>query len=139
MNIPTFLVLAANWLTIQSREESQDLATLQGEWALMETADAKGPDRGAEAIRMVIKRYTMTMLFGGLETNRGTMALGLSKGVRIIDMKFANGKSVLGVYELAGDLLTICVAEGGNARPGSLAPRGTQWLEKWKRAQPGHE
>src|SRR5260370_8303365 len=104
----------------------------------METADAKGPDRGAEAIRMVIKRYTMTMLFGGLETNRGTMALGLSKGVRIIDMKFANGKSVLGVYELAGDLLTICVAEGGNARPGSLAPPGTQLLQKWKRADPQH-
>src|SRR5713226_6914051 len=105
MNIPTLLVLAANLLPSQSREESKELAMLQGEWALMETADAKGPDRGAEAIRMVIKRYTMTMLFGGVQTNRGTMALGLSKGARIIDMKFANGRSVQGVYELAGDLL----------------------------------
>jgi uncharacterized protein (TIGR03067 family) len=110
-----------------------DLNNLQGEWILLASADENRPERGDDSIRMVIKNQTMTMLFAGLETNRGTFFLGRAKTAGNIDMTFGNGKSVLGIYELTGDILTICVAEAGNCRPVSLAPKGSQWQEKWKR------
>lgn len=127
-----FLALA---LFLPAQNGREDL--LQGEWVLVETADAKRTDPGADSIRMIIQGKTMTMLFAGLETNRGTLVLDQTR--KTMDMTFANGRKVLGVFELTGDVLTICVAEAGNSRPGSLSPRGGQWREKWKRVQPGHE
>jgi uncharacterized protein (TIGR03067 family) len=132
------LVLSAG-LFLPGQSARDELGMLQGEWVLLETADAKRTDPGADSICMVISDQTMTMLFSGVETNRGSLVLGFTRGVRTIDMKFANGRVVLGVYELIGDMLTFCVSEPRNARPGSLAPRGSQWVEKWKRIPPGHE
>jgi hypothetical protein len=56
--------------------------------------------------------------------------------MRTIDMKFANGRMVLGIYDLSGDVLTICVAEAGHHRPAGMIPRGSQWVERWKRVVP---
>ena len=128
------MVLSGLFLPAQNARDN--LAMLQGEWMLLETADAKRTDPGADTIRMVIKDQTVTMFFSGLETNRGNIALGATREIRSIDMKFANGRMVLGVYELSGDVLTVCVAEAGNHRPRSFIPRGGQWVEKWKRAAP---
>ena len=131
----SILVLSAG-LFLPAQNARDNLAMLQGEWVLLETADAKRTDPGADTIRMVIKDQTVTMFFSGLETNRGNIALGPTREIRSIDMKFANGRMVLGTYQLSGDVLTICVAEAGNQRPSNLIPRGSQWVEKWKRAAP---
>jgi len=140
MNPAAVLALCATlFLPMQAGAERAALDRLQGEWALAETADAQRVDPGADSIRMVISNKTITMLFGRLETNRGTMVVGQSKGARTIDMKFGNGRTILGIYELAGDLLTICVADTGNSRPERLAPTRRQWLEKWKRVRPTNE
>ena len=129
-------VMVLSGLFLPAQNARDNLAMLQGEWVLLETADAKRTDPGADTIRMVIKDQTVTMFFSGLETNRGNIALGATREIRSIDMKFANGRMVLGVYELSGDVLTVCVAEAGNHRPRSFIPRGGQWVEKWKRAAP---
>jgi len=140
MNSAALLVLSALLFpSMQAGEERADLDRLQGQWTLVETADAQRVDRGADDIRMVITNKTITMLFGRLETNRGTLVIGQAKGFGTIDMKFANDRTVLGIYELAGDVLTICVADAGNSRPERLAPTRRQWLEKWKRVQPANE
>jgi uncharacterized protein (TIGR03067 family) len=136
---PVLALSALLFPPMQTGEDRADLDRLQGEWTLLETADAKRVDRGADDIRMVITNRTITLLFGRLETNRGTMVIGQAKGARTIDMKFANGRTVLGLYELSGDVLTICVADAGNSRPERLAPTRRQWLEKWKRVQPRNE
>src|SRR5262249_25761257 len=67
-------------LRLQAGEEGADVDRLRGEWALVETADTHCVDPGADSIRMVITTKTITMLFGRLETNRGTMVIGQSKG-----------------------------------------------------------
>jgi len=140
MNPAAVLALSTTlFLPLQASEERADLDRLQGQWALVETADTQRVDPGADSIRMVITDKTITMLFGPLETNRGTMVLGQSKGAKTIDMKFGNGRTVLGIYELADDVLTICVADAGNNRPERLAPARRQWLEKWKRVRPANE
>jgi uncharacterized protein (TIGR03067 family) len=134
------LALSASlFLPLQAGEDRADLDRLQGQWTLLQTADAKHVDSGADDIRMVITNKTITMLFGRLETNWGTMVLGQANGAKTIDMRFGNGRTVLGIYELAGDMLTICVADAGNSRPERLAPTRRQWLEKWKRVQPRNE
>jgi len=140
MNPAAVLALSTTlFLPLQAGEERADLDRLQGEWMLVETADAKRVDPGADSIRMVITDKTITMLFGRVETNRGTIVIGRAKSFSTIDMKFANGRTVVGIYEVAGNLLTICVADAGNSRPERLAPTRRQWLEKWKRVQPTNE
>jgi uncharacterized protein (TIGR03067 family) len=102
----------------------------------MGLADMARTDWGDDGIRMAIKGHEIVATFAGLTTNRGILKAGLLKGVQTIDMKFANGRAVQGICELDGDTLTICLDEAGRGRPGTLAPTGTQWVEKWKRAQP---
>jgi uncharacterized protein (TIGR03067 family) len=138
MSFSGALMLSAG-LILPVQNARDDLAMLQGEWVLLETADVKRSDPGADSIRMVVKDRTLTMLFSSATTNRGTIVLGSNREIRTLDMRFANGRMVLAVYVLTGDVLTICVAEAGNARPESLIPRGSQWVEKWKRITPLHE
>jgi uncharacterized protein (TIGR03067 family) len=123
------------FLPVQNTRD--DPATLQGEWVLVETADARRTDPGADSIRMIIQGETMTMFFAGTQTNRGTLVVDPSR--KTLDMTFANGRKVLAVFELSGDVLTLCVAEAGNSRPATLNPRGGQWREKWKRVPSGHD
>ncbi|GEM_PF-3318629 len=112
------------------------LAALQGDWALLETADQHRTDRGDDKIRMLITGKDVAMTFGELTTNRGTVAVGTVHGQKTIDIKFANGRAVLGIYELEHGTLTICVDDAAKGRPNTFAPQGTQWMEKWQQFQP---
>src|SRR5262245_18884170 len=78
---------------------------LQGRWLLVETADRAGVDQGDDSIRMAVTGNEVVMTFAGLTTNRGTFKAGLLNGVRTIDMEFANGRAVQGIYKLDGDTL----------------------------------
>src|SRR4051794_21563180 len=92
------------------------LAQLQGEWVLLGTADAHRPEVGSPNIRMVIKGTQVTMTFFGKVTNEGTVTLGPGKA---LDMHFDNGTAVQGVHVLRDDVLTMCFADAGQARPTS--------------------
>lgn len=113
----------------------KDLEALQGEWSLVETADQRRTDPGDDAIRMIVRGSRLTLKFGAVITNRGTLSLGAGT-LPAIDMKFDNGRSVVGVYEVTGASLRICVTESGQRRPESLVPQGSQWLETWKHRKP---
>ncbi len=107
---------------------------LEGTWCLLATADGRKADPGSPACTMTIAADgTVVLRTGDLVTNRGTMARGRSGALLTIDLKLAGGV-VLGVYVLAGDELTLCCDEPGKTRPASLTPKGTQWVERWKRA-----
>ena len=135
---PILAVAAGLFLAFQSGEArpGKQLDELQGQWLLVETADTARVDRGDDSIRMTIKGNEIVTTFAGLTTNRGAFKAGLLNGVTTIDMEFANGRAVQGIYQLDGDTLTICIDEADRGRPSTLAPSGTQWMEKWKRAQP---
>lgn len=105
---------------------------LQGEWTLLETADQHRRDRGDEQIRMLLRGHEVTLMFGELRTNHGTFVLGASNVLKTIDFKLANGRTVLGIYEIERGVLTICADDAANGRPVTLAPQGKQWVEKWK-------
>ena len=112
------------------------LSALQGAWTLLETADQHRSDRGDDNIRMKISSDDVTMTFGELTTNRGTIGVGTANRLKTIDLKFANGRALLGIYETERGVLTMCVDDAAKGRPNTFAPQGTQWVEKWKQLQP---
>ncbi|HEV3262504.1 MAG TPA: TIGR03067 domain-containing protein [Gemmataceae bacterium] len=111
---------------------------LQGEWRVVSTGDENRTDAGSEDLKMTI-RADGHVLFqvADLTTNDGRLKLGRSDKTAAIDLKLADGQTLLGVYELRGNDLIICFDEGGKRRPAGIAPRGTQWVEKWTRAKRG--
>jgi uncharacterized protein (TIGR03067 family) len=134
MNVSTIWIVSAVLVLTFQQRASPELAKFQGEWALLETADESRADRGDDSIRMIIHGNNVTMTFLGLITNRGTLVVG---PMNVIDMRFSNGQVVEGLYGTDGAALTICVAAPGKGRPSALAPKGTQWLERWQRLPSG--
>lgn len=139
MNISAFLAVSVGLLvTVDNLNErtAKEVDKLRGEWVLVETADEKRADLGDDSIRMVIEGKVATLKFHGLTTNQGTIEIKFSKRATLIDMRLGEGTTWLGRYKLDGDQLTLCFDEAGKKRPTSLAPKGTQWIEKWKRVKP---
>src|SRR5262245_37989260 len=131
----TFLALAISNSAPAHRDQErkpQALDPLQGEWSLMETVDQHRSERGDAEIRMRIKGDDVTMMFGDVTTNRGTIVLGSSNLLKTIDFKLDNGRTVLGIYQIERDVLTICADDAANGRPVTFTPQGKQWVEKWK-------
>jgi uncharacterized protein (TIGR03067 family) len=115
-------------------DNEKGLAPLCGEWGLTGTADARRADRGSPDCTMTIGAAGRVVLrIGEVVTNEGTVRVGRDGAARHIDLKLGTGL-VLGVYQLNGDELTICCDEPGKARPDGLTPKGTQWVERWKRS-----
>ena len=137
MQFPATLMVALALAnpTGNDQERTQPRDALQGEWVLLETADQHRTDRGGDSIRMLIRGNEITLSFGEVATNRGTFTVGVANRVKVIDFKFANGRSVQGIYELRGEILTMCVDDAAKGRPNTFLPHGTQWVEKWKRVQ----
>jgi uncharacterized protein (TIGR03067 family) len=138
MHTPWSIAAALLFLLTPTRvpeERARDLAALQGEWVLLETADARRTDRGDDAIRMTIRDEAITLTFHGTVNNEGSIDVGGTDVRRCIDLRLDTGVS-RGVYEIDGDFLTVCIDEPGKARPTTLTPTGTQWRERWKRVQP---
>ena len=135
------LLVTASFLNGQEAGSDQrlsNLASLKGEWWLAGTADERRRDVGHTDIRMVIGDAGAVVLkVGELKTNQGSFkATGLQATERAIDLQLDNGKLFLGLYRLGDDGLVFCFAEPGQSRPNSLAPKGTQWAEHWKRVDP---
>jgi len=63
----------------------------------------------------------------------GEFRLGAAGKFKTVDLKLEDGQTLLGVYELKGDEVTFCFSESGKPRPAGVAPKGSQWSERWKR------
>jgi uncharacterized protein (TIGR03067 family) len=123
-------------LSVLTLGATPSLGKLPGEWVLVSTADEKRVGPGSEDCKMRIGTDgRVTLLLGERVTNRGTVTVKRSGKVDLMDLKLTTGL-VLGVYELKGDELLICCDEPGKARPGRMKPKGSQWLERWRRVKP---
>jgi uncharacterized protein (TIGR03067 family) len=127
------------------REDSakKELEKFQGDWvAVSYTVDGKevGDDE-LKTIRLTVKGADSTFKRGD-KTGHGTYKLGPSKDPKEIDISHDDGpdkgKTALGVYEVEGEKLKICLAAPGvKERPKELAskPGSGHTLEVWKRAK----
>jgi|SRR5947209_9817026 len=109
---------------------------LQGEWRVLSTADENRTDAGSAGLTMTIRADGRAVFkVGGLVTNEGVLKPGRSGKNRVIDLKLADGQTLLGVYELRGNTLVICFGEAGKGRPAGIVPRDSQWVETWGRVE----
>jgi uncharacterized protein (TIGR03067 family) len=94
-------------------------------------------DPGCAESRMVVRADgAVTFALGGQQLNAGAFTFGKAGKLLTLDLKMADGRTLLGVYEEKGDELVVCFAEAGKERPAGTAPKGGQWSETWRRVKP---
>jgi uncharacterized protein (TIGR03067 family) len=104
----------------------KDLEKLQGDWKV-EKAQRGGMDAPAnvlEKLTLVVKGDSMTVSEGGVRDEKAAITLDPGKSPAAIDIKPARAgrDTVLGIYKLDGDSLTLCWAKDG-ARPTDFASK----------------
>jgi uncharacterized protein (TIGR03067 family) len=138
-------VLAAGTLAAEAAPQAEatrkDLEKLQGDWhALSWTQDGQElPEDDAQAFFRTIKgnRYTIYLFRKAL--SEGTLTIDATKRPRTIDAVPAGaalkGKAVLGIYEIAGGKLKLCMAAPGKARPTDFSAKkdSGQTFTVWER------
>ncbi len=103
-----------------------DLDKLQGTWNVtsLETDGQKMPATAFNGARIVIEGNNFASLGMGA-TYEGAVKFDPASKPKAFDLLFAAGHAKghrnLGIYKLAGDAWTICLATRGNKRPGKFA------------------
>ena len=128
----------------QDDTSKKEMKKLEGTWATVsiEAAGQKVTDEDKIKTRKLTTKgdkYTMKV---GDETVQGTVEINPSKNPKTIDIKpdtgSNKGKTLLGIYELDGDNLKICLALPGKDRPTvfATAAENAQQLVVYKRDKP---
>jgi uncharacterized protein (TIGR03067 family) len=118
----------------------QDDDVIQGLW-LPSSADLGGnrfPDEVRKAIRLEVRdgKYTVTV---GEQPDKGTIKLNPSARPKELDIAGTEGpnkgRTILAIYRLEGDTLTVCYDLSGKSRPTEFkSTAGTQlFLVTYKR------
>jgi uncharacterized protein (TIGR03067 family) len=117
-----------------------DYAKLEGTWRVvsLEVEGMKIPEETIKESRLIIKGKEFTMK-EKIATYRGNFIIDPSKKPKTIDMKFTEGpekgNTSLGIYELEGDDLKLCLTITAKDRPSQLAakPKSGHGFEVLKR------
>jgi uncharacterized protein (TIGR03067 family) len=144
------LVLAAGLSVAadDSKKESleMDYAKLEGTWRVvsLEVEGVKIPEETIKDSRLIIKGKEFTMK-EKIATYRGSLIIDPSKKPTTIDLKFTEGpekgNTSLGIYELEGDDLKLCLTVTAKDRPTEFAakPKSGHGFEVLKREKPKKE
>ncbi|MEZ6094561.1 MAG: protein kinase [Pirellulaceae bacterium] len=112
-------VLGGNLVDQSNLQETQntDHKLIQGEWQVIAAEDSgrKAPPEAIKEIRIVITDHSMTKKFARQEIT-STYNLDASSNPCTIDV-IHDGKTSMGIYELKGDTLWLCICEGEGERP----------------------
>jgi uncharacterized protein (TIGR03067 family) len=122
-------------------EAMGDLKKMEGTWeAKGYWADGKKwPDAELATMKLLVKDTGENELVLGKEKYFGTYKLDESTVPKTIDITITQGphkgQKKLGIYDLKGDTLRICVGPLGGGRPKEFIskPMTGVWLEEWKR------
>jgi uncharacterized protein (TIGR03067 family) len=120
-----------------------DLKKMEGTWeAKLYIADGKkwSPEQ-LKTLKLIVKGAGVNELIIGDKKLHGSYKLDESASPRRIDITLTEGpdkgRKKLGIYELKGDTLRICVGPLGGERPKDFIsrPRTRVWMEEWKRVR----
>jgi uncharacterized protein (TIGR03067 family) len=136
------LVLTASLLAAAD-EATGDLKKMIGTWeATVYVVDGKKWDeKDLKTVSLTIKGVGENELVQGDRKFHATYKLDESASPKTIDITRTRGadkgKKRLGIYELKGDTLRICVGPVGGGRPKEFAsePGSGVWMEEWKRVK----
>ncbi len=123
-----------------SESEAGPATELEGEWAMV-SGSMDGHPMEASLVkqgRRIVKGNQLTVLFGGQVFLKARVTIDASKSPKQIDYAIASsasaGSTQLGVYELEGKALRLCMAAVGQARPADFtsAKGDGRTLTEWK-------
>ncbi len=105
----------------------KDLEKMQGTWAVV-SQEFSGTKLTEEMIKqanvtLVVKDQTYTILFGTQQVAKGKIKLDATKKPKQIDGIDDKGMTMLGIYEIDGDMMKVNFAQPGNDRPTELATK----------------
>lgn len=127
-------------LPLQKTSAQQPRKTIEGTWILVsaERGGQKLPDEGLKDTRLILNdgHYTYKDDHGTYKLIRA-QGLASPNGMDITGTEGPNkGKTILAIYELEGDTLTICYDLEGKQRPEEFATLGPQqFLATYKRVK----
>jgi len=116
----------------KAKEEAvaKDLQAFKGAWRLISReADGKkwSEEETKDVIATVDASGTMSVRRGDKGIGAGSVKLDPTKKPKTIDASFTEGehkgKTCLGIYEIDGDTLRVCVARPGDERPADLSAK----------------
>jgi uncharacterized protein (TIGR03067 family) len=125
----------------KEKAKVKDEDAILGTWRFekFDTGGADGVPKGdVEAIRMTFKKDgKMLTAFGpGGEKREAEYKLDPAAKVKAIDFVEKGGRTALGIYELDGDTLKLCLAEGKDPkRPTEMKPDGRMPVVTLKRVK----
>lgn len=138
----SFAVTLAFGSISPAADEPDDLKLLAGTWKPV-AADLGGNKIDAMVLEKATimyegDKYTITI---GDKGEKGSLTLDAKKSPKQMDIFPTegdnNGKTLLAVYELAGDKLTICYSLSPGVRPENFEPASnTLLLVKFERVKP---
>lgn len=145
MRTRALLILAAGLLlgadNPKDTAAKKALQQLQGAWTAV-TYDRDGkptPAAALQQIKLTIQGNKATLTRDGKPTT-GTYKLDPSQKPHAVDISLLDGpnkgKTALGIYELTGDHLRICLAPPGKPRPKEFKAGPGVILEVWQRTKP---
>jgi len=123
-----------------SDDTAKDDKKMEGTWlpTSAKLGDMDFPDEVRKTIKLVIKEgeYTVTV---GEQKDHGTVKFDSSAKIKTMDVVGTEGpnkgKTILAIYELDGDTLTICYDLSGKNRPSKFEtqPKTQLFLVTYKR------
>jgi RNA polymerase sigma factor (sigma-70 family) len=126
----------------KAEKAKSDKDKLQGTWVAVsgEAGGKKAPDEFIQKCQVVIAgdKITLAGLVRGEKEKgvEGTFKLDPATKPKAIDIGLTNREDALGIYEVAGDTLKICLVEAtGNERPTEFAGNDKQILIVLKRSK----
>jgi uncharacterized protein (TIGR03067 family) len=117
-------------LVLAAPAPADDKKDIQGTWTVVSAVRSgeKEPEDAVKKLGYVIKDDTITMLKDGKDVGTYTFKLDAAKSPKAIDATLQLGhglteRPALGIYELKGDELKLCFAQGKGARPTEFASK----------------
>ena len=120
-----------------------DYAKFEGTWQVvsLEVDGMKIPQETIKNSKLIIKSKEFTMK-ENIATYKGTFSIDPSKKPKTIDIKFTEGpekgNTSLGIYEIDGDDLKLCLSVTAKERPTEFTakPKSGHGFEVLKREKP---
>ena len=137
-----FLLLLAVTLMMTTSivgDDKEESKALDGTWrpATAELAGKPMPDQIVKSIKLILKDDRYTALVGE-QKDEGTVKRDTGKSPRTMDITSTQGRTMLAIYKLNGDTLTICYDISGKEYPKEFKtkPQSQLYLVEYKRDKP---
>jgi uncharacterized protein (TIGR03067 family) len=119
----------------------KELAAIEGEWSMV-SSERDGqplPPRVVKSARRICRGDMTTVMLNGRLFMRAKFTVDPAKQPKSLDYEVTEGHNQgskqLGIYELDGDTMKICLADPGNERPTDFVTKGKRGytVGVWKR------